>query len=329
MNLKNFENRIFQIDSDDTFNETALEIFRFQHQHNRIYREFADQLKISPDKTDHYSKIPFLPISFFKSSKVHLNPEKATRFFQSSGTTGDTTSRHYFHDISLYEKSFDVGFRHFFGDPSEWCFLALLPSYHEREGSSLIYMVRGLMKLSLCTKNGFFLDNSEELANILQLLDSSGKKTMLIGVSFALLDFVEKHQLSLKNTLVVETGGMKGRRREMIREELHRILCHGFGLDKICSEYGMTELFSQAWSKGDGIFETPPWMRVLIRDTNDPLSILPVEKSGGINVIDLANLCSCSFIATQDLGKIHAENQFEVLGRFDNADIRGCNLLVF
>jgi len=329
MNLKNLENRIFQIDSDETFNETALEIFRFQHLHNNIYRNFTDHLKISPRKVDHFTNIPFLPISFFKTSVVHLFPEKAKKYFESSGTTGDSTSSHFFEDSFLYEKSFSAGFRHFFGKPDDWCFLALLPSYLERENSSLIFMVRGLMKLSHCTKNGFFLDNFEELSHTLQLLDSAGKKTMLIGVSFALLDFVEKFPLSLKNTVVVETGGMKGRRKEMIREELHQILCKGFGVEKICSEYGMTELFSQAWSKGDGIFETLPWMRVLIRDTYDPLSLLPEGKSGGINVIDLSNLYSCSFIATQDLGKKVAPNRFEVLGRFDNSDIRGCNLLVF
>jgi len=329
MDLKKLENRIFQIDSDDTFNEAALEIFRFQYLHNHIYREFTNYLKISPNKTDHYKKIPFLPISFFKNSKVHLYPEKATRYFESSGTTGDATSRHYYHDISVYELSFTAGFRLSFGDPSEWCFLSLLPSYLEREGSSLIYMIKGLMQHSPCPQNGFYLNNFEELSKTLQALELSKRKTMLVGVSFALIDFVEKYQLSLKNTLVVETGGMKGRRREMIRDELHQILCKGFGVEKICSEYGMTELFSQAWSKGEGIFETPPWMRVLIRDTYDPLSLLPDGKSGGINVIDLANLYSCSFIATQDLGKKHAENQFEVLGRFDNSDIRGCNLLVF
>lgn len=329
MNLKNFENRIFQIDSDDTFNETALEIFRFQYQHNRIYREFTNYLKIPLNKINHPDKIPFLPISFFKSSKIHLFPEKATRYFESSGTTGGTTSRHYFHDISLYEKSFNAGFRHFFGDPSAWCFLALLPSYLERENASLIYMVKGLMQQSTCGCNGFYLNDFDELAKTIRTIEIPGKKIMLIGVSFALLDFVEKYPLSLKNTLVVETGGMKGRRREMIREELHQVLCKGFGVEKICSEYGMTELFSQAWSKGEGIFETPPWMRVLIRDTYDPLSLLPEGKSGGINVIDFANLYSCSFIATQDLGKFHTKNQFEVLGRFDNADIRGCNLLVF
>jgi len=329
MDQKKLENRIFQIDSDDTFNETALEIFRFQYQQNHLYREFTNYLKISPNKINHPDKIPFLPISFFKSSKIHLFPEKATRYFESSGTTGDTTSRHYFHDIWLYEKSFNAGFRHFFGDPSAWCFLALLPSYLERVNSSLIYMIKGLMQQSTCRQNGFYLNDFDKLAKTLQSLEMQGKKTMLIGVSFALLDFVEKYQLSLKNTLVVETGGMKGRRREMIREELHQLLCKGFNLKTTGSEYGMTELFSQAWSKGEGIFETPPWMQVLIRDTYDPLSLLPEGKSGGINVIDLANLYSCSFIATQDLGKKNAENKFEVLGRFDNADIRGCNLLVF
>lgn len=329
MKPKNIENRIFMIDSDESFNETALEIFRFQQFHNHIYRSFTNHLKLSPNKVDHFTKIPFLPISLFKTSIVNVYPERVKKYFESSGTTGDFTSRHYYQDTLLYEKSFTAGFTRFFGNPSEWCFLALLPSYLQREASSLVYMVKGLMQHSTCRHNGFYLENFKELAETLQMLDDSGKKVMLVGVSFALIDFVEKYPLSLKNTVVVETGGMKGRRREMVREELHQILIKGFGVETIYSEYGMTELFSQAWSKGEGFFESPPWMRVLIRDTYDPLSLMPDGKSGGINVIDLANLYSCSFIATQDLGKKTRNNQFEVLGRFDNADVRGCNLLVF
>lgn len=329
MNLKNLENRIFQIDSDDTFNDTALEIFRFQSLNNNIYRQFVSHLRVSPNNIEHYSGIPFLPISFFKTSVVHLFPERVKNYFQSSGTTGETTSRHYFADLTLYEKSFTAGFRHFFGDPAGWCFLALLPSYLEKSDSSLIYMMKGLMKLSECPQNGFYLNNYEDLARTLETVEASGKKTMLLGVSFALFDFARQFPLSLKNVVIVETGGMKGRQKEIVREELHQVLCKGFGVEKIFSEYGMTELFSQAWSKGAGIFETPWWMRALIRDTNDPLSLMPAGKSGGINIIDLANLYSCSFVATQDLGKAIAQNQFEVLGRFDNADIRGCNLLVF
>ncbi len=329
MNLKNLERRILEIDSDDTFNETALEIFRFQCLNNNIYRQFISHLRVSPNRIDHHTGIPFLPISFFKTSVVHLFPERVKKCFQSSGTTGENASRHYFMGLSLYEKSFTAGFRYFFGDPAGWCFLALLPSYLEQSDSSLIYMVKGLMKLSGCPENGFYLNNYDELAKTLETVEAAGKKTMLLGVSFALLNFARHFELSLKNVVIVETGGMKGRQKEIVREELHQELCEKFGVDKICSEYGMTELFSQAWSKGAGIFETPLWMRVLIRDTNDPLSLIPTGKSGGINIIDLANLYSCSFVATQDLGKSIDQNHFEVLGRFDNADIRGCNLLVF
>ena len=231
-------------------------------------------------------------------------------------------------ELKLYEQSFHKGFTHFYGDVSDYCILALLPSYLERSGSSLIYMVNDLIERSQHPESGFYLDEIEKLTKTLIRLDKEGKKILLIGVSFALLDLVENHSLKLNNTIIMETGGMKGRRKELIREELHDILKRGFGVEKIHSEYGMTELLSQAYSKGNGIFKTPPWMKLLIRDTEDPLSYLNDGKTGGINVIDLANINSCSFIATQDLGKNHENGLFEILGRFDNSDIRGCNLMV-
>jgi phenylacetate-coenzyme A ligase PaaK-like adenylate-forming protein len=252
----------------------------------------------------------------------------ANTIFTSSGTTGQSTSKHYVTDIELYKKSYLKGFEYFYGSISDYCILALLPSYLERKGSSLIYMIDDLIKKSNHPESGFYLYQIDVLAEKLKKLDSKGEKVLLIGVSFALLDLVEKHQLQLKNTVVMETGGMKGRRKELIREELHGALKKGFGVERIHSEYGMTELLSQAYSHGNGIFKTPPWMKILIRDTEDPLTFLPYGKSGGINVVDLANMNSCSFIATQDLGKKYADESFEILGRFDHSDIRGCNLMI-
>ncbi|MGB7393621.1 MAG: acyl transferase, partial [Pricia sp.] len=248
--------------------------------------------------------------------------------FTSSGTTGSLTSRHYVKDIGVYEKSFRKAFFHFYGSISEYCVLALLPSYLEREGSSLIYMVDDLIQKSGHPESGFYLNDLKGLKNQLVQLEASGTKTLLIGVSFALLDLAETYPLKLQNTIIMETGGMKGRRRELIRDELHHILKSAFGVDRIHSEYGMTELLSQAYSKGNGHFETPPWMKILIRDTEDPLTYQPIGKTGGINVIDLANRNSCAFIATQDLGKMHPNGSFEILGRFDHSDVRGCNLMV-
>ena len=248
--------------------------------------------------------------------------------FTSSGTTGSITSKHYVTDIEFYKESYLKGFAHFYGNIEDYAVLALLPNYLERKGSSLVYMVADLIKRSKNKKSGFYLNNIDELAKKLIHLDKKGQKILLIGVSFALLDLIEKHKFQLKNTIVMETGGMKGRRKELVRDELHQILQNGFGVDAIHSEYGMTELLSQGYSKGNGIFETPSWMRILTRDTEDALTILPTGKAGGINIIDLANYNSCSFLATQDLGKVHQNGTFEIIGRFDNSDIRGCNLMV-
>jgi phenylacetate-coenzyme A ligase PaaK-like adenylate-forming protein len=248
--------------------------------------------------------------------------------FSSSGTTGNQNSRHYVKDISLYEESFFRSFEMFFGKPDDYIILALLPSYLEREGSSLIYMVDHLMQKSDHPENGFYLHEYEELSGKLQILKNQGKKVILIGVSFALLDMAERHPLDFPDLVIIETGGMKGRRQELVREELHNRLKKAFSVDRICSEYGMTELLSQAYSMGEGLFMTPPWMKILIRDTNDPFTLIADGRTGGINVIDLANIHSCSFIATQDLGKMNKDGRFEVLGRFDNSDVRGCNLMV-
>ena len=320
---------IFSIQTDADFVQAALQTFGYQYQHNEVYQRFCTLLGRTPDKVRQLTDIPFLPIEFFKSEAVYCGNERPTTVFTSSGTTGSQTSRHYVKDPAVYQQSFRQGFADFYGNIEEYTVLALLPSYLERTGSSLITMVADLIERSGSEYSGFYLNEYDLLAERLQTLDASGKKVLLIGVSFALLDLVEKHTFSLKNTIVMETGGMKGRRKELVREELHAMLCQGFGVAMIHSEYGMTELLSQAYSAGKGIYKCVPWLKVLIRDTNDALSYLPTGKTGGLNIIDLANRESCSFIATQDLGKLYPDGTFEVLGRFDNADIRGCNLLIY
>lgn len=318
---------IFNIQSQKEFKSLALKIFEFQYQNNQVYQTFCHHLKRSPKNVKSIVEIPFLPIQFFKSKQIIATKASPEIVFESSGTTGDLTSKHYVSDTTIYKKSYLKGFQDFYGPIEEYCVLALLPSYLERQGSSLIYMVEDLIKKSKRPDSGFYLNNFDGLKNTLERLENAQVKTLLIGVSFALLDLVEQFSFSLKHTLVMETGGMKGRRKELIRNELHEILKKGFGVSKINSEYGMTELLSQAYSKGNGIFKCPPWMKILTRDTENPLEIQAVEKTGGINVIDLANINSCSFIATQDLGKTYDDGNFEILGRFDHSDIRGCNLM--
>lgn len=320
--------QVFNIKNNDDFTQVALDVFKHQFSNNKVYRSFCDLLYIHPSDITKIEEIPFLPIQFFKTREVVSSKNKVQEVFSSSGTTGSVTSKHFVTDLGWYEKSYLKGFEHFYGNIEDYVVLALLPNYLERQGSSLVYMVDDLIKKSNHPESGFYLNNIDELANKLSYLDNQNKKVLLIGVSFALLDLIEKYQFKLKNTIVMETGGMKGRRKELIRSELHTLLCKGFGVSKIHSEYGMTELLSQGYSKGNGVFSSPPWMRILTRDTEDPLTILPKGKSGGINVVDLANYNSCSFIATQDLGKVHLNNSFEVIGRFDNSDIRGCNLMV-
>lgn len=321
-------NNIFSIASKKEFEKTALQVFRHQYNNNSVYQEFCSHLKRGPQNVKAIKDIPFLPIQFFKTHHVLSSAQPVQEIFTSSGTTGQAASRHLVTDISLYVESFRGAFSQFYGNIENYAVLALLPSYLERDGSSLIYMANDLIERSCNTESGFYLNNYSELIQKLVTLDASGQNVLLIGVTYALMDLAEMQQFKLKNTIVMETGGMKGRRREMIREELHDILCSSFGVGTIHSEYGMTELLSQAYSLGNGLFECPPWMDIHIRDTEDALSYTGYGKTGGINVIDLANINSCSFIATQDLGKKYPNQSFEVLGRFDNSDIRGCNLMV-
>ena len=322
------QNNIFNIQTQEEFKQVALNVFKHQFKNNKVYRSFCDLLYIHPSSVTKVEEIPFLPIQFFKSRKILSSLEEVQETFTSSGTTGSITSKHFVTDINLYKESYLKGFSHFYGNIEDYVVLALLPNYLEREGSSLVFMVDDLIQKSKNSESGFYLNNIEELAKKLTELDKKGQKVLLIGVSFALLDLIETAQFNLKNTIIMETGGMKGRRKELVREELHQILQNGFGVSEIHSEYGMTELLSQGYSNGNGVFDTPPWMKILTRDTEDALTIQQIGKTGGINVIDLANYNSCSFIATQDLGKVHKNGTFEVIGRFDNSDIRGCNLMV-
>jgi phenylacetate-coenzyme A ligase PaaK-like adenylate-forming protein len=319
---------IFKISSEDDFNSVALGVFKFQFEHNPVYRSFCDLLYKHPSGISCIEDIPFLPIQFFKSREVLSSTQPIEATFSSSGTTGNSTSKHYVTDLKVYEDSFRTGFNQFYGHIEDYVILALLPSYLERKGSSLIYMVNDMIAQSQHDESGFYLNNTSELKDQLINLDSKGQKVLLIGVSFALLDLVEQYQFNLKHTIVMETGGMKGRRKELVRDELHTILKQGFGVTEIHSEYGMTELLSQAYSSGNGRFECPNWMRILTRDPEDALTLQTTNKTGGINIIDLANINSCSFIATQDLGRVATDGSFEIIGRFDSSDIRGCNLMV-
>ena len=319
---------IFNISNQKQFEKIALKVFRFQHENNLVYNEFCKLMNVKVHDVKSLQQIPFLPIQFFKSHTVVSNKYPFQEIFTSSGTSGIITSRHHVTNISIYEESYQKGFAQFYGNIEDYTILALLPSYLEREGSSLIYMVKDLIESTNNTESGFYLHNHEALIEKLITLDASGQNVILIGVTYALLDLIEKQKFQLKNTFIMETGGMKGKRKEMIRDDLHFQLCKGFGVSAIHSEYGMTELLSQAYSLGEGVYECPSWMQILIRDTEDALSFIENGRTGGINVIDLANINSCSFIATQDLGKKNLNNSFEVLGRFDNSDIRGCNLMI-
>lgn len=321
-------NEIFNLTDQAEFDRVALKIFRKQALHNQTYKRFLDLIGVQPLAIESVNSIPFLPIEFFKTHDIISSDDPVQITFLSSGTTGMTQSKHMVTDLSIYEKSFTQGFEHFYGDVEDFTILALLPGYLERKGSSLIYMVDQMIEKSESKASGFYLNNLTELADKLEALDARGDKILLIGVSYALLDLIESRRFNLKNTIVMETGGMKGKRKELVRQELHKLLTDGLGVSEIHSEYGMTELLSQAYSKGAGIFEVPPWMRMLIRDPEDPFNILPTGKSGGINIIDLANMNSCSFLATQDLGRQIDQQHFEILGRFDHSDIRGCNLMV-
>ncbi len=318
---------IFSIKNQTDFESVALQVFRYQYEHCEAYKRYCDLLKVNISAINKIEKIPFLPITFFKQQPIISGNTVSEVIFTSSGTTGAITSKHYVTDLSIYETSFKKGFESYYGNVQKFTILALLPSYLEREGSSLVYMVDQLIKDSNTADSGFYLNNLDALIEKLHALESKGKKTLLIGVSYALLDLIEKRTFQLKNTIVMETGGMKGKRKELIKPALHGLLQEGFGISTIHSEYGMTELLSQAYSKKDGVFSCPPWMKVLTRDTEDPLTLID-NKTGGINIIDLANINSCSFIATQDLGIVKDNGDFMVMGRFDDSDIRGCNLMV-
>jgi hypothetical protein len=319
-------NKIFSCNDEATFEQLALELFHYQMENNAIYGPYSALILKGKDPQNIY-EIPFLPIDFFKHEQIICQGKGVEKVFLSSGTTGEQ-SKHLVSNTSVYETSYLKTFKQFYGDIEDYCILALLPSYQEKEGSSLIYMVDDLITNSKHPKSGFYLNNLAELSETIKELESKGQKVILFGVTYALLDLATQFPQHLKHTLIMETGGMKGKRKEMLKEEIHQILQEAFLSTNIHSEYGMTELLSQGYSKGDNIFNSPPWMKILIRDVNDPLSVIGNNKTGGINVIDLANIYSCPFIATQDLGRTFDDGSFSVLGRFSNADIRGCNLLV-
>ena len=319
---------IFDINSGHEFNEKALEIFHWQAKNIPVYKEYISSMELKLENINKIEEIPFLPIQFFKSRKVIEKGNAPETIFKSSGTTETGRSQHFVADLTLYQQSFTKGFELAYGEICNTCVIALLPSYLEQGDSSLIYMIDSLIEQSGHSKSAFYLNEKNVLLDTLSELKKSNTKTVLIGVTYALLDFIEKQKIDFSNLIVMETGGMKGRRKEIVREELHEILCTGFGVSKIHSEYGMTELLSQAYSFGNGVFKTPSWMKILTREISDPLSLCKKNKTGGINVIDLANISSCCFISTQDLGRTLGNHQFEIIGRFDDSDTRGCNLMI-
>lgn len=323
-----FLNRAFQISNEVEFDHLAMEIFRYQSKEVKVYRNFLNFLRVDINEIKTFQQIPCLPVTFFKSHEVTDQENTPAFYFSSSGTTGQVNSKHFVPDLNIYDKSLNKAFEQFYGSPDQYCFLALLPSYLEREGSSLVYMVEKLMKEGNHPDSGFYLFNHDDLNRKLQKLQQKGERIFLIGVTYALLDFFEKYPQQLSNTILLETGGMKGKRKELVKAELHQILSIKSGIPSIHSEYGMTELLSQAYSKGKGIFQPPPWMRIKIHDLYDPFQILPKGQTGLIHIIDLANIHSCAFISTQDLGRIVNGDEFEVLGRSDNSELRGCNLMV-
>ncbi len=325
--MHNFE-KVFDIKNHSEFKKQCLDIYNFQYQNNMVYQNYCNMICEDPTNVNEINKIPFLPISFFKTKKI-LSTDNFEKVFYSSGTTTNSRSKHFISSLKLYQKSFINNFKLNYSDITQYTILALLPSYYDNKGSSLIYMIEKLIKLTKSKESGFFLDDYHNLSKKLIELDTKKeRKTILIGVPYALLDLIDFNQFQLNNTIIMETGGMKGRRKEMVRTELHEKLKRGFGISKIHSEYGMTELLSQAYSKGDGIFKTPSWMKVIIRDINDAQNLDFNKKSGAINIIDLANYNSCSFIATDDMGKYINDDEFELIGRVDNSDVRGCNLLI-
>ncbi len=323
---KSFEQKLFHL-SESGFDALALELFRHQSKYNKFYKSYLDHLSIDPEKVKYITQIPFMPISFFKENEVKTEEWESELVFESSGTTDTTKSKHHVKSLNFYSNHALSIFKHFYGEPSQYHFMALLPSYLERSNSSLVHMVAQLIEASGTSMSGFYLDNIDQLLVDIERAKKSNKKIFLIGVSFALLDLAELHPVDLSDAIIMETGGMKGRRKEMIREELHEVLKQAFKVSGIHSEYGMTELMSQAYATSNGIFKTDKNMRVLLRDLNDPFDMKTNHRQGGINIIDLGNYNTCAFIETQDIGRFR-ENGFEILGRFDNSDIRGCNLLI-
>jgi phenylacetate-coenzyme A ligase PaaK-like adenylate-forming protein len=325
-----FRDKILEI-TDSNFEAASLELFRFQYEQNPVYQQFVQALNIDVSQVNSIKQIPFLPVSFFKSHRIVTTNFSSEAVFESSGTTGSVNSKHYVKSLALYRKSFIHAFEQAYGELKNWCVIGLLPSYLERSNASLVVMVDEMIRLSAHPQSGFYLHEFNKLATTLADLETKKQPVVLIGVTFALLDFAEKYPMALKYTRIMETGGMKGRRQEITREEVHDILKKAFGLEQIDSEYGMTELLSQAYANGRGVFRCPPWMRILLRDEDDPLNVHAAEKnpvSGLINIIDLANVYSCAFIATDDIGKLYHDKSFEVLGRMDNSDVRGCSLMV-
>lgn len=327
--MKQLTKDILNINSANEFEQIALDLFRYHSVNNETYREYLNTLNIKKESVDCLAAIPFLPVNFFRSRRVALNNNKFDTVFESSGTTGANISRHYVHSLRFYEKSIESSFRYFYGNIRDYCILALVPPYTERPASSLSYMINFLISQSGCNLSGYYLNGCDKLFSILKNELHNEQKTLFFGLGYALLDFAEKHPLELTdNIIVMETGGMKGRREEMPGEELHGKLCRAFDKEVIHSEYGMTELLSQAYSAGGGMFRCPPWMKVFIRDIYDPFTLLSQGQPGGINIIDLANVYSCPFIETQDAGKINPDNTLEITGRLHNSPVRGCNLMI-
>ena len=319
--------KIFSISNEFDFKNICMKIFNYQFDNNFIYNKYCNLIGVKRNQVNEITDIPFIPISLFKKYKISTK-KKYQKVFYSSGTTKKNYSKHYIHNLKIYEKSFIKNFEINYGDLNECIILALLPTYYENKSSSLLYMVNKLIKKTKSNESGFYLEEYDKLSEKLKKLEKKNKKIILIGVTYALLDLIEYENFNLKKTIIMETGGMKGKRKEIIKDELHEILKLGFGVNYIHSEYGMTELLSQAYSKKNGIFKPPPWMKVFTRDLYDFKNIDSNKRTGPLNIIDLANYYSCSFIATDDVGKIHKNFEFEVLGRMDESEIRGCNLMI-
>jgi hypothetical protein len=326
---KDLRKLIFGIKEKD-FEAVALSVFKFQYQNNEPYRTYCNKIKIDAARVNTLTQIPFLPIQFFKNKVITSTLFKPQVIFESSGTTGSINSKHYIKGLDIYEESFNKCFELFYGNIKEYCILGLLPSYLERNNASLVYMVDHLIKQSNNIKSGFYLNDFQKLADTILINEINKQKTLLIGVTFALLDLIDAFQFNLQHTIVMETGGMKGRRKEISKDALHKILKEKFGIENIHSEYGMTELLSQSYSFGNNIFNSPPWKKIVLRSEDDPFEIKSISDkpiTGAVNIIDLANIYSCSFIATDDMGKLYPEGSFEIMGRLENSDVRGCGLM--